>query len=152
MDGTDQPTIRSVTAAEVRPIRREVLRIGMPEATVEFDGDDEPSTFHLACVDTGGSLLSVSTWMSRPFPGDGDRPSIQLRGMATRVHLQGSGLGALLLRAGIERSRELDVVSVWANARDSALDFYLAHDFRVVGDGFIEPVTSLPHHRVRFEI
>jgi hypothetical protein len=35
---------------------------------------------------------------------------------------------------------------VWANARDAALGFYLRHGFAIDSDGFIEPVTELPHH------
>ena len=35
-----------------------------------------------------------------------------------------------------------------ARARDSALGFYAKHDCRVVGDGFIDATTELPHHVV----
>ena len=35
-----------------------------------------------------------------------------------------------------------------ANARDTALRFYQDHGFGVLGDGFVEPVTRLPHHLV----
>jgi len=44
------------------------------------------------------------------------------------------------------------VRTVWANARDAALDFYRAHGFTVVGDGFIETVTQLPHHVVEIDL
>jgi hypothetical protein len=37
---------------------------------------------------------------------------------------------------------------VWAKARDSALDFYLRCNFRVVGEQFIEPASGMPHHLV----
>ncbi len=37
---------------------------------------------------------------------------------------------------------------MWANARDTALGFYAAHGFEVVGDGFVTTDTRLPHHRV----
>ncbi|MEN9648684.1 MAG: hypothetical protein RLZ17_720, partial [Actinomycetota bacterium] len=37
---------------------------------------------------------------------------------------------------------------IWAKARDSAINFYLQHDFSVVGDGFTEGTTQMPHHLV----
>ena len=55
---------------------------------------------------------------------------------------------AELLAAGAEWARDNGVRVVWANARDAALDFYVRHGFDVVGEGFVEAVTSLPHHRV----
>lgn len=142
------PTIHVVLAADVRPLRTEVLRVGMPDATVEFDGDEDPETFHLAMRDGTGDIVAVSTWMPRACPDEPHRRSIQLRGMATRHGLQGSGLGGLLIRAGVEEARQRTVEAIWANARDTALTFYERHGFLVVGDGFIEPVTRLPHHRV----
>lgn len=139
--------IRFVDAAQVRPLRQEVLRVGMPDATVEFDGDDDPDTYHLAVVDDTETIVAVSTWMSRPF-GDLDLPAMQLRGMATKRLRQKTGLGTALLDAGFRQARSRGVEVVWANARDEALPFYLRHGFEIIGDGFIESVTQLPHHRV----
>ena len=68
--------------------------------------------------------------------------------MATARHLQGTGIGAELLAAGISRAAEQGAAVVWANARDAALDFYRRNGMVEVGEGFIEPVTGLPHHRV----
>jgi GNAT superfamily N-acetyltransferase len=68
--------------------------------------------------------------------------------MATARHLQGSGIGAEILAAGAAWARRDGAQLIWANARDAALDFYLRNGFEVVGDGFVEAVTNLPHHRV----
>lgn len=152
MSDHSEPIIRLVGAADVRAVRQEVLRVGMPEATVDFDGDEESTTFHLAALDNDGSILAVSTWMSRPFTDEPSRPSIQLRGMATVARLQGVGLGSRLLDAGFSRARDLATEVIWANARDAALGFYQRQGFQVVGEGFIESVTRLPHHRVRYEL
>lgn len=145
-------TVRFVSVDDVRPLRREVLRVGMPDATVEFDGDDEPATFHVAAVDDLASVVAVSSWMHRPLAEDPSASSLQLRGMATRETFQGSGIGGRLLEFGFAHARTIAVRWVWANARDTALNFYVRHGFDVVGDGFIEPVTGLPHHRVRRSI
>lgn len=71
---------------------------------------------------------------------------MQLRGMATARHLQGTGLGGLLAGAGCERAAATDGQLVWARARDTALAFYLRHGVVVKGDGFVDAMTPLPHH------
>lgn len=141
-------SIRRVSAIDVRPLRLDVLRRGMVSRIVDFDGDDEPTTVHLAAITPTGEVVGVSTWLAREHVGDPGRAALQLRGMATARHLQGTGIGASLLRAGKELARERGAALVWANARDAALAFYNRHGFATVGDGFIESVTSLPHHRV----
>jgi GNAT superfamily N-acetyltransferase len=68
--------------------------------------------------------------------------------MATLTSYQGRGVGSALVRAGIDWARRHDADVVWANARDAALGFYLREGFAVVGEGFIDAATQLPHHRV----
>jgi predicted GNAT family N-acyltransferase len=68
--------------------------------------------------------------------------------MAVAKNRQSSGLGAMLLTAGVIHAEKLEAKYIWAKARDSALNFYLRHDFSVVGDGFTEGTTQMPHHLV----
>lgn len=131
-----------VDAEQTHALRYAVLRAGTPSSVVTFDGDDEPETVHLGVRDAAGTLVAVSTWIPRPFHGE---PAVQLRGMAAVPEVRGYGVGALLLRAGLERAAPLTSV-VWARARDTALGFYLHHGFAVEGDGFIDDTTQLPHH------
>jgi predicted GNAT family N-acyltransferase len=140
--------IRPMTSLEVRPLRLEVLRAGMVNQTVHFDGDDDPTTIHLGAFDQDQNNVGVSTWMQRPFPLAEEHKALQLRGMATAVNVQGQGIGALLLVAGQSHGREIGAHLIWANARDAALDFYNRHGYSTVGEGFIETVTQLPHHKV----
>lgn len=141
-------SIVSVPVESVRPLRREVLRAGMVDQSVTFDGDDDSTTFHLAAFDTSGRMVATSTWMRRDRPGSSDRVSYQLRGMATASDWQSRGLGARLIADGLQRLEAHGATHVWANARDAALDFYRRQRFDVEGDRFIEPVTNLPHHVV----
>lgn len=140
--------IRPMTSLEVRPLRLEVLRAGMVNQTVHFDGDDDPTTIHLGAFDQDQNNVGVSTWMQRPFPLAEEHKALQLRGMATAVNVQGKGIGALLLVAGQSHGREIGAHLIWANARDAALHFYNRHGYSTVGEGFIETVTQLPHHKV----
>jgi GNAT superfamily N-acetyltransferase len=140
--------VRPMSSLEVRPLRLEVLRAGMVNQTVHFDGDDDPTTIHLGAFDQDQNNVGVSTWMQRPFPLAEEHKALQLRGMATAVNVQGKGIGALLLVAGQSHGREIGAHLIWANARDAALNFYNRHGYSTVGEGFIETVTQLPHHKV----
>lgn len=137
-----------ITPADTHALRRRVLRNGSPTARVVFDGDDASGTVHLGLRD-GLEIVGVSTWLRRPcpvLPSDTDR---QLRGMAVATSRQSQGLGAVLLAGGIDRARADGATVVWANARDTAIDFYVRNGFTVEGDGFVDPTTELPHHVVR---
>lgn len=134
---------------ELRPgathdLRRRVLRAAMPDADVRFDGDDLPTTVHLG-VASDDQVLAVSTWVRAPFPDRPDAAAIQLRGMATDPAMQGQGLGAMLLDAGVRRARASGADVVWARARSTALAFYLDRNFDAVGDEFDDETTGLPH-------
>lgn len=149
---TGDRRVVEVEAPATHELRRVVLRTGTPATSVEFDADVLASTLHLA-VETREidprSLLAVSTWIERSLPGDPAAASgRQLRGMATAPQHRGEGLGSMLLDAGIERCRRDGFDHVWANARHSALGFYLRRGFEVVGDPFDDADTGLPHVRI----
>ena len=69
--------------------------------------------------------------------------------MATADGVRGTGVGGVLVEAGCLRCAGAGGRLVWARARDAALRFYARHGFDVVGDGFIDATTALPHHVVR---
>lgn len=133
-----------ITAEETHPLRLAVLRFDTPTKVVEFPEDTWPGAIHLG-LRLDGELVAVSSWVPRPHD---DRPAVQLRGMATSRALQGHGLGGVLLEAACARMAARGETLVWANARDAALAFYVRHGFATVGDGFIDPHTRLPHHRI----
>lgn len=140
----NQPEIVDLTASETHPLRLAVLRSDTPTKDVEFPEDSWPGCVHLG-LRVDGELVATSSWVPRPLS---DRPGVQVRGMATAGHLQGSGLGGLLLEAGCQRMATAGHPMVWARARDAALAFYLRHGFVVEGDGFIDEATQLPHHLI----
>lgn len=133
-----------LTAAETHPLRMAVLRHDTPTKEVSFAEDTLPGTVHLgASVD--GEVVAVSTWVPKALDGEA---GVQLRGMATAHHLQGTGIGGALVEEGCRRMAAAGHRLVWARARDAALAFYLRHDFVVRGDGFVDEATQLPHHLV----
>lgn len=136
-------TVVELTAEQTHPLRLVVLRSDTPSTAVTFAEDDLPGTVHLGVLD-GDEVVAISTWVPRSYEG---QPAVQLRGMATAHHLQGQGVGALLLEAGCARAAATTSL-VWARARDTALDFYVRHGFVVDGDGFIDEHTAKPHHLI----
>jgi len=135
-----------LTVEEALVLRERVLRAGMPGTPAAFAEDALDGVVHLGVRTSPppGDVVATSTWIPRPFHGE---PAVQLRGMATDAAVRGRGLGALLIDAGCTRAAAA-VGLVWANARDAALAFYRREGFEVVGDGFVDPVTQLPHHVV----
>jgi [ribosomal protein S5]-alanine N-acetyltransferase len=133
-----------IAATDTHDLRRRVLRDGTLSDAVVFDGDDDPTTFHLGIRD-GDRLVATSTWLRRDHPLDPDVSAHQLRGMAIEPDRQGEGIGAHLLAAGIERCVAAGSELVWAHARSTALDFYLRHGFAVSGEEYTEAATGLAH-------
>jgi ABC-type nitrate/sulfonate/bicarbonate transport system ATPase subunit/GNAT superfamily N-acetyltransferase len=142
-------TVVELAASETRDLRRSVLRVGTPSQEVVFPEDGEPTTWHLGLRDAVTTqLVAVSTWLPREHPSAPGRPGVQLRGMAVASHVQGTGLGAQLLEAGCILASQRGAQVLWARARDTALGFYQRAGWQVIGDGYIDATTALPHHDV----
>jgi GNAT superfamily N-acetyltransferase len=142
-------SVQPIAAADTHPLRRTVLRDNSPTAVLVFDGDDEPSTFHLGAFD-GEALVGIASFVHRPCSNTPDtKLAVQLRGMAVSATMQSGGVGGALLSAAIERLRHDGVEVLWANARTTALGFYQGRFGMTVGeDAFVDATTGLSHHRV----
>ena len=57
--------IREISAPDTHELRRSVLRDGTPSDQVEWNGDDEPTTFHLGVRLDEGTIVAISTWLAR---------------------------------------------------------------------------------------
>jgi thiamine transport system ATP-binding protein len=142
-------TVVELTTSQTYDLRRRVLRTGTRSTDVRFSGDEDSATIHLGLVDHTGAVVAISSWTTKPCPIAPTAHDVQLRGMAVEPDRAGSGLGATLLAAGVDRAFAGGAESVWANARDTALDFYARHGFELIDDGFLDTTTALPHHRIR---
>ncbi len=142
--------IERCSTIEILPLRMSVLRDATPSQDPRYDEDDLDGTVHFAVrdYDNDREIVATSTWRPRPWSDDASAPAVQLRGMAVAKHVQGRGLGGLVLAAGIRHAQALGAKYVWARARDSALYFYERHGFAVVGDGFVDEATGFSHHLV----
>ena len=144
----DMIEVRPVSAEDVRPIRRRVLRAGLPRPNVRFDGDDASDTLHAGGF-LDGRLVAVATVVRRPPPDEPDASGAwQVRGMATQPAVRGRGVGGELLERCVEHARARGGAFLWCNARVRAMPFYERHGF--VPQGEVFDIEGLgPHVRMR---
>lgn len=140
-------TVTSVALADIMQLRVAVLRKGTPATDCNYPEDDYPDVVHFAIFHEG-TAIATSSWFMKECPEKPGAAAMQLKGMAVVDELQGAGLGALLIDAGISLARERGAVITWARARDNAIGFYEKLGFVSTGDGFIDGPTAMAHHIV----
>ncbi len=140
-------TVTSVALTDVMQLRVAVLREGTPATDCNYPEDSYPDVVHFGIVHEG-TAIATSSWFMKECPEKPGITAMQLKGMAVAGHLQGEGLGALLVEAGIALAIERGATIAWARARDSALGFYERLGFVSTGDGFMDGPTAMPHHIV----
>ena len=115
---------------------------------MRFAGDDADETLHLAVIDDCGRPLAVATSSAAACHLREGRRAWRVRGMAVEPDHCGEGLGTQLLHEIEARATAAGVDVLWADARDTALDFYWSRGWSVHGNGYTTPATGLPHHTV----
>lgn len=136
--------IRVVDVERIIDLRWRILRAGLARETAYFDGDNEPTTRHLAATDAG-AIIGCATILRRPWEG---KPAWQLRGMAVEPDHQGRGIGKMLLMEieRIVRSEEHSL-QLWCNARTPATLFYQKLGWSLSGEEFVIPSAG-PHFKM----
>ena len=140
-------TVTSVALTDVMQLRIAVLREGTPATDCNYPEDSYPDVVHFGIVHEG-TAIATSSWFMKECPEKPGITAMQLKGMAVAGHLQGEGLGALLVDTGIALAIERGATIAWARARDSALGFYERLGFVSTGDGFMDGPTAMLHHIV----
>ena len=128
-------------------LRVAVLRKGTPAIDCNYPEDAYPDVVHFGIIHDGVAI-ATSSWFMKECPEKPGVIAMQLKGMAVADELQGAGLGALLIYAGVELANERGATIAWARARDSAMGFYERLGFASTGAGFMDGPTAMPHHIV----
>jgi predicted GNAT family N-acyltransferase len=136
-------SVGEVPAEVTHPLRRAVLR---PDGgDLNWTGDEDEATFHLAARDAGGRVIGVVRFHPAPCPWRPDAGTPwQLRGMATDPAVRGSGAGRVLLERGLAAVAARGGDLVWCDARVSAAGFYERMGFTAVTGQFDKPGIG-PH-------
>jgi len=141
--------VRLCPVEEILPLRWEILRPGFPRESAIFAGDEEPGTFHVGAF-LRGDLVGVASYYREPLPEKPELPNAwQLRGMATRPDVRGSGLGRAVLELGEREARARGGAFLWCNARVVAVGFYQRHGWETLGDQFEIPTVGSHFRMVR---
>ena len=140
--------VQEVASRALHDIRRRVLRDNDPSINVADPRDEAPKVIHLAASMDGRVVGSGSFYPSESPLHDGS-VTYQLRYLAVDESLQRSGVGSALMAKAEEILLRRGVETLWANGRDTALDFYRQTGWIIVPDSaHLSPETNLPHHRI----
>ncbi len=138
-----------ITSRETIDLRSRILRPGLSVTDCHFPDDDSPSCFHLGVFDNA-KLVCNGTFFQQghEFFPNAVMP-YRLRGMATDGAQQGTGLGRMLIAAGMLELEKRHCDLLWFNARVSAEIFYEKLGFKVMGDLFDIPTVG--SHKIMFK-
>jgi predicted GNAT family N-acyltransferase len=138
-------SVKIISVEDTFPLRLEVLRknIDLPH---QFDGDLDDNTFHLGVFENN-SLVCIGSFMKSSM----EEKEIlgtqyQLRGMASAPEVRGKGYGKLLLNHATNELLKRDVLYLWCNAREIALEFYKKNKFEIIGERFVNKAG--PHYKM----
>ena len=145
--------VRHASADEIFPLRHAVLRPGRPVTASVYAEDD--GAVHISAWDDD-LLVGCATVFPDPWNGSGLQPAEpkawRLRGMAVDPSRHRTGVGRQVLAGVVEAASGGRAPLVWANARTSALPFYEANGWTVVGEEFITADTGLPHKPIALRL
>jgi GNAT superfamily N-acetyltransferase len=148
---TERLNVVELPPVATHDLRCRILRDGRTDVDLTFPEDVIDGAFHLGVSD-GDAIVAVGTFFPSPTHLRPGVPAFQLRGMAVDEHLQGRGVGRMLLEAAAARMRAAGAAVVWAYARDTALGFYESLGWEVVGDGFPHGWREMAHHFVVLDL
>jgi GNAT superfamily N-acetyltransferase len=134
-----------VSPNELHDLRRRVLRSNNPEISVADPRDEEATSLHYGGF-LGDRLVVSASFYPSTAPVNPELRTYQLRYMATDFDVQGRGYGARVLQYAQDELKHLGVEQVWANGRDTALEFYVRTGWSSVANSeHLSPETQLPH-------
>ncbi len=127
--------IKEISSAETISVRHAVLRKGKRVQSCHFIGDNEISTRHFGLFLDQNLVGVASLFQNNNFLLIGNQ--MQLRGMAILDTQQRKGFGDALLSYAENYCKINSYDVFWFNARETALSFYLASNYTIIGEPFI---------------
>ena len=137
--------VEATSSGELQYLRWTVLRGGSGAVEVGDPRDNDPASIHLA-IRIEGAVVACGSFFNSISPMNSAGACMQLRFLATSPNLQGRGLSTALLENAETRLLHRGIASIWANARDAALTFYLERGWVALPDSeHVSLETQLAH-------
>lgn len=153
----DDYDIRFVKSDEIKDLRYIVLyNSNGPKINVNFVGDDEPTTYHIAlyCENELVSFISLMNETKKDSTElySDENPIYRLRGVSTHPDFRGRRFATILIQyALIFLRNELKAKRIWFYARLNALSMYEKLGFKYTSDVFDIPPVGL-HREMALEL
>ncbi len=141
------PIIKQISSAETIRIRHVVLRKGKPVQSCHFIGDNDTSTRHFGLFLDENLVGVASLFQNSNFLLSGNQ--MQLRGMAILDTQQRKGFGEALLTYAENFCKMNSYEVFWFNARETALYFYLASNYKIIGEPFL--IDGIGVHHIMYK-
>ena len=145
-----QRKVRSISAAQARPLRQAILRPHQPLEACIYEADDDPSSAHFGAV-ADGRLVGIASIYRQREDGSRDPFVWRLRGMATLEAVRGQGYGVALIEVCVRHAQREGGMRLWCNARTTVAGFYRGVGFREKGEEFDLPGLG-PHVVMELEL
>lgn len=142
--------VRTINAAQARPLRQAVLRPHQTPEDCVYEGDEDPESAHFGAL-VAGNLVGIASIYRQREDGQPDPFAWRLRGMATLESVRGQGYGAALLKACERHARRAGGMRLWCNARTTVAGFYGGFGFQQKGEEFDLPGLG-PHLVMELEL
>lgn len=137
--------VTEVSALSLVPLRQSVLGWTEPHLDLDFS----PSAKHFAIYGDEAKIVAGASAGFSDFPVEyPSRRAMRFWAVAVLSTHQNRGLGRLLMEAILSHGHSLGADAVWANARESAISYYLAMGFHEVGERFRDPLNQQIDGRV----
>jgi len=137
--------IKPIASHDTLELRHALLRPHLTPDTCVYPGDDADTTVHLGAF-LDEVLCGIVSLYRENLPEHGQQTGDRFRALAIVEALRGQGHGNTLLKAVEALSKKRGVDYLWANARDTALDFYRKADYAVGKEAFM--VEGVGPHRI----
>ena len=123
-------------------LRYDVLRKPWNQPFSSTKDDTEDESIHLLMLDTEGKAAAAGRLQLN------SQEQGQLRSMAVRAVLQGTGLGTQLIRELEAIAIKKGLQEIVLDARENAVSFYQSNGYTVTGPSYLL-FGRIPHFRMR---
>ncbi|TBR41418.1 N-acetyltransferase [Marinomonas agarivorans] len=129
--------IRYTTLNEVLPIRHQVLWPDEPMENCIVSGDG--TALHIAGY-LGDEIVCVASIYQE------ETGRFRLRKFATLTQYQSQGIGSKVLNFIIAELKQKQAISLWCDARETAMPFYQRFGFAAISGRFIK--KNKPYYKI----